>query len=326
MIPSDDQVKGFLDAIESAKSVLISTHLNPGGDALGSALALSHYLDSIGKPNEVICNNSAPYNLEFLPGVDRVTLEPKGKHDLAVILDLDALNRLGRTRPFIEECPHLIVIDHHVPHEQPGHDRIVDVDASATAVILARLLNRAGAKLNKSMAQCLLAGIVTDTGAFRYRNTTAESLTLAAQLLESGGDIVEVCEEVYQRKPLPGVRLLGKCLDHMVLENKDKLAHSVLRASDFAQTGAKEENTEGLVNELLFIRTVKIATVIRQPEEGKLVRASIRSRGQYDVANAVRPFGGGGHRNAAGCTFECDIDEATRLLMEALRQCLASSS
>jgi len=324
MIPTDAQVAEFQAAVRTATSVLISTHLNPDGDALGSALAMSHYLDQLGVPNEVICNNLAPYNLEFLPGVDRVRLEPTRSHDLAIVLDLDSMTRLGRTQPAIEACGKLILIDHHVPHEEPGDLRIVDVSSPATALILTRLLQRVGATLTAEISSCLLAGIVTDTGSFRYRNTTPEALHAAAALLEHGGDIVQICEEVYQRKPLMSVKLLGKTLDNMKLEMDGKLAYSQLSLADFEETGAGEPHTEGLVNELLFINTVQIAFVVREPQAGK-VRASIRSRGPYDVTSAVRPFGGGGHKNAAGCTFEEPLESALAKLVEALKACLASS-
>ncbi len=315
----------FVEACRKHRRVLIGTHLNPDGDALGSALAMSLYLDEIGVQNEVVCNNLAPYNLKFLPHVDRVKLEPEQTdYQLGIVLDLDSTERLGRTKPYFESCEELIVIDHHVPHEEPGTLRIVDVEAPATSLILARLFRTIGAPITHDMATCLLAGIVTDTGSFRYRNTTPESLHTAADLLVAGGDIVEVCEEVYQKKPLHSVRLLGRTLDHLQLAEENQIAWSTLSARDFVETGANEENTEGLVNELLAVDTVQMAALIREPRVGK-VRASLRSREGYDVAAVAREFGGGGHRNAAGCTFEVSLDQAERQLVEALKRCLASS-
>lgn len=317
-------VQEFLQTVDAASSVLVGTHLNPDGDALGSALAMSLFLDQRGKANEVVCNNLAPYNLEFLPSVDRLKLEPTSTHDLGILLDLDSLERLGRVRGHFERCSKLIVIDHHIPHQKPGDLRIVDTHAPATALILARLLEACGARIDPEIATCLLAGIVTDTGSFRYRNTTPESLEVASRLLSHGGDIVRISEEVYQRRPLTSVRLLGKTLDNLRLAQDDRLAWSTLSLRDFQESGAGEEHTEGLVNELLSIHTVKIAALIREPKPGK-VRASIRSRDQIDVAAAARSFGGGGHKNAAGCTFDVSLEEAERRLVEALRTCLASS-
>lgn len=320
------QADEFRSLVQKAESVLIGTHLNPDGDALGSALAVAHYLDQIGVANELVCNNLAPYNLEFLPGRERIRLGTEREHQLGVIVDLDSLDRLGRTRPSFERCEKLIVIDHHVPHSSPGDLRIVDPEVPATAVLIANLVVTLGADITADMATCLLTGIVTDTGSFRYRNTTPEALHLTAMLLEKGGDIVRVCEEVYQRKPLASVKLLGKTLDNFQISEDERLAWSTLSAQDFAEAGAMEQHTEGLVNELLFINTVQIAALIRQPQEGKVVRASIRSRENFDVTVAARKFDGGGHRNAAGCTFDVSLAEAERLLVAALRECLESSS
>lgn len=321
-IPSPAQLQQFSDAVRQSPSVLISTHLNPDGDALGSALAMSLYLDSIEVENEVICNNLAPYNLEFLPHKDRIRLTPKKKHELAIVLDLDSLERLGKTRDAIEDCGRMILIDHHIPHQEPGDVRIVDVKAPATALILTRLFFALNAKISPEMATCLLTGIVTDTGSFRYRNTTPESLELCAKLLQFGGDLVQINEEVYQKKPIESVLLLRKVLDNMKVLCDDQLAYSVLPAKDFTDIGAVEMHTEGLVNEMMFIRTTKISALLREPGERKLVRASVRSRGDIDVAAALREFGGGGHKNAAGCTFEMSIEEAEPLLVGALKKCL----
>lgn len=315
-------VAEFKREVGAASSVLIGTHLNPDGDALGSALAMSAYLDGIGIQNEVICHHSAPRNLQFLPGVNRVRQEPtQEKFDLGIVLDLDSLDRLGNTEPFFAGCRRIIVIDHHVPHEAPGDLRIVDTHAPATAVILTRLLNQLGVEITPDMATCLLTGIVTDTGSFRFRNTTAEALSLSAGLLEHGGDIATVAEEIFQRKPLSSARLLGVALANMRMDCKDQLAWSALQFRDFEIANAKDEDTEGFVNELLSIETVQIAALLREAKPGR-TRCSLRSRAGHDVAAVARVFGGGGHRNAAGCTFDCGPAEASELLVEEMRKCL----
>jgi phosphoesterase RecJ-like protein len=315
----------FRREIENASSVLIGTHLNPDGDALGSALAMSLYLDQLGVENEVLCHHAPPPNLQFLPGVKRIRQEPKHeKHDLGVVLDLDSTERLGNTAVYFERCPRLVVVDHHVPHEAPGDLRIVDTHASATAVILSRILLELETEISPEMATCLLTGIVTDTGSFRFRNTTPESLHLAAQLLERGGDINRVSEEIFQRKPLSGARLLGTLLESFILECDGKLCWGALRLQDFEAAQAGDEDTEGFVNELLSIDTVQIAAIFREPKAQR-IRVSLRSRGDYDVAEVAREFGGGGHRNAAGCSFDAYLDEVVHMLVPRLRKCLESS-
>lgn len=311
--------------IGATSAVLIGTHLNPDGDALGSALALSHYLNGLGIPNEVLCHHLPPPNLQFLPDSKRIRQTPSGQEfDLGVVLDLDSLERLGSTEPYFAELPRLVVIDHHVPHEAPGDLRIIDSDAAATALILARLLFEMKATITPAIATCLLTGIVTDTGSFRFRNTTPECLFVAARLLELGGDINLVSEEIFQRKPLASVRLLGFLLEKMVLECEDKLCYSELNHSDFVTTDARDEDTEGFVNELLSVSTVQIAAIFREPKQGR-VRISLRSRGDYDVAEVARQVGGGGHRNAAGCSFESTLPEALEMIVPRLRACLGFS-
>lgn len=325
MTVSPDLTAAFRSALNDASAVLIGTHLNPDGDALGSALALSHHLDSLRIYNEVLCHHVPPTNLEFLPGVSRIRQVPsEAKFDLGVVLDLDSLERLGNTEPYFAELNKLIVVDHHVPHQAPGDIRIVDTAAPATAVILTRLFLELEAPIDAKMATCLLAGIVTDTGSFRFRNTTPEALHLAAKLIECGGNINLISEEVFHRKPLASARLMGHMLEDMKLEHKDQLCWAILRNEDYELTGARDEDTEGFVNELLSIRTVQIAALLREPRAGR-TRVSLRSRGDFDVAEVAKQVGGGGHRNAAGCSFDVTPEEAAEILIPKLHECLASS-
>lgn len=325
MSVAQELATSFFDELRGAASVLIGTHLNPDGDALGSALALSHLLDGMGISNEVLNHHAPPANLEFLPGASRIRQEPsKEKFDLCVVLDLDSLERLGNTEPFFTSCTRLVVVDHHIPHEAPGDLRVVDTTAPATAAILAEMFLHVDAKITPDIATCLLTGIVTDTGSFRFRNTTPGALWLSARLLELGGDINLVSEEIFHRKPLSSARLLGFMLEQMSLESNDRIAYSVLDLQDFEATGARDEDTEGFVNELLSIRTVQIAALIREPRRGR-IRISLRSRGEFDIAEVARTFGGGGHRNAAGCAFDATPEEAVRDLVPRLLACLESS-
>lgn len=319
-----DMAPALREELSHASNVLIGTHLNPDGDALGSALAMSLYLDTLKIQSEIICHHEAPRNLRFLPHVNRVRFEPRDeKYDLGIILDLDSLERLGRTEPYFASCQRLVVIDHHIPHAAPGDLRIVDTSASATALILTRLLIELKAKISPEMATCLLTGIVTDTGSFRFRNTTPEALSLSAYLLECGGDLTLISEEVFQSKTLSSVKLLGHTLEVMRLACDNQIAWSALSARDFELAQARDEDTEGFVNEMLAVTSVQIAALMREPKPGK-IRCSLRSRGNFDVAEVARHFGGGGHRNAAGCTLDMPLEEAEARLVERLKACLGS--
>ncbi len=318
------QARQFQQELSGVSSVLIGSHLNPDGDALGSALAMAHYLTNQGIRNEVLCHNEPPANLQFLPGSSRLRQAPVGKDfELAVILDLDSLDRLGSTAKYFEPIPRMVVVDHHVPHEAPGDLRIIDTSAPATALILSRLLFEMEGEVTPDIATCLLTGIVTDTGSFRFRNTTPEALSVSARLLELGGDINLVSEEIYQRKPLAAARLMGILLDGMILECDNKLCYGAITIEDFEKTGATDEDTEGFVNELLSIDTVEISMLFSETKRGR-IRVSLRSR-EYDVAAIAREVGGGGHKNAAGCSFEASLKEAQGILVPKVRKCLASS-
>ncbi len=318
-------LQAFEAEIERADSILIGTHLNPDGDALGSALGLALYLEARGKSVEILCQHNAPRNLRFLPTVERVRQEPsRSDHQLGIIVDLDSFERLGTTARFFETMSPLIVVDHHVPHEAPGDLRIIDTGAAATALMITSILEALGAEITPDMATCLYTGISTDTGSFRFRNTSPDAMMASAILLEKGANLELVSEEIFQNRQLSSARLLGHALETMKLDMDERLAWSCLSFRDFEWAKATDEDTEGFVNELLNIETVQIAALLREAKPGK-IRCSLRSRRGFDVAAVAREFGGGGHKNAAGCNFEGDLADAEHQIVEGMRRCLASS-
>lgn len=320
---NQELVEAVRNELQHAKSVIIGTHLNPDGDALGSALAVSHFLDGLGIENEVLCHHPAPRNLRFLPGISRLkTVPTRTQFDLAIVVDLDAFDRLGRTEPFFQNCPKTILIDHHIPHEKPGDLRIIDSDAPATALILTRLFLALKVKMTSDIATCLYTGIVTDTGSFRFRNTTPESLAISSLLLDCGANLEAVSENIFQSRPESGARLLGHVLGNMHLEYDKRIAWSIIKCEDFERFQGKDEDTEGFVNELLSVDTVLVAALGRETKPG-LLRVSLRSRGNIDVAEISRPFGGGGHLNAAGLTFEQDPETSMTLLVQKVKEGIA---
>jgi phosphoesterase RecJ-like protein len=317
-----ESLPAFLREVSASRRILVGTHLNPDGDALGSAMAVSHVLDQLQAPHDVTCHHAAPMNLKFLPGINRVKQEaPKKEYDLGIIVDLEALDRLGSLRTAFEDIPRLIVIDHHVPHEAPGELRIIDTSSPATSAILCDLFFDSNIKITPQIAECLLTGIVTDTGSFRYPNTTPHSLHLAARLLEQGASLPRITEEIYMKRQEAALRIMGEAIHRMKTSHNGRLAWVVLTRDLMASFNASEEHTEGIVNELLSIDTVEIAVVIREGISGRY-KASLRSRGGHDVAQVAQSFGGGGHKNAAGLTLEPPADVAEAQIIEALGEIL----
>lgn len=294
----------LLAELRGAGHVLVGTHQNPDGDALGSALGFSFLLDKLGVSHEVLCHHSAPKNLRFLPGIERLSTEWSGhKADLAVVLDLEAMDRLGSLREAFEAVDRLVVIDHHVPHKSPGTLRIVDTSSPATAAILCSLFLDFDVEICPEAAECLLTGIVTDTGSFRFPNTTPQALALAGRLMELGASLARVSEEVYLRKEEAAIRVMALAVSRMQTAHSGRLAWTVLSKEMMESVGAGDEHTEGIVNELLSLETVEIAAFFREGLHGRY-KGSLRSRGGLDVASAAQAFGGGGHKNAAGLTLE----------------------
>lgn len=317
---------GLLAEIQNADHILVASHVNPDGDALGSALAFSFVLDQFGKSHEVLFHHPAPKYLQFLPGIERISNQPSNRPaDLAIVVDLEATDRIGDTiRPAILGAKRLAIIDHHQPHEQPGDIRIVSTKSPATAAILADLWRGSNIEITPTIATLLLVGILTDTGNFRYPNTTPHSMHVAADLLEAGARLREINEAVYLSKPLPAVKLFGKALANLRLASENQIAWTTLTRRDFEYSGAIEEDTEGFVNELLAIDTVRIAALLRESASGR-IKISIRSQGPIDTTQIARQFGGGGHINASGAHSDEPIEEAAAQLVRAMVACLESS-
>lgn len=314
----------LIKEIQAANSIVLASHVNPDGDSIGSLLAMSFVLDQLNKPHTVLTHHQPPRNLKFLPQVERLTqIEEDLSPDLAIVLDLENLDRVGASLlGTIEKAKRLVVIDHHIPHERPGDLRIISTKSPATASILADLIQDSEIQITQEIATCLLTGIITDTGSFRFPNTTSHAMHCAAGLLEAGASLAQIIEEVYMRASLPSIRLKGEALSRLKLSLDNRIAWTCLPYEVFQEHQASDEDTEGLVNELLAIETVEIAAILREHSPG-IIRGSLRSRGERNVAILAREFGGGGHKNAAGVSFRGSIDKAESQLVEEMKKCLA---
>ncbi|MCG9896067.1 MAG: bifunctional oligoribonuclease/PAP phosphatase NrnA [Fimbriimonadaceae bacterium] len=317
-----DKWPRFRQEVQQARHVWVASHLNPDGDALGSLLAMGSALAQMGASYELLCHHPAPPTLRFLPKVDSIRQSPQHDADLGIILDLDSLARLGSLEDRFADLNRLVVIDHHIPNEKPGDLRIVDTGAPATCAILADLFLESELKISPDMADCLLTGITTDTGSFRFPNTTPRSLNLAAALLELGANLPRITQEVYLKRSEAAVRILGLGLSRMKIAEGGRIAWSVITRDDLERFQAGDDHTEGIVNEILSIDSVKIAAVMREGKTPGRFKGSLRSQGPYDVAAVANRFGGGGHRNAAGFNVEGGPDEVEQIIFAAMKDCL----
>jgi len=298
-----------VEVLRNATRVLLTMHRGPDGDALGSALALACALREMGRDVTVYNPDELPYNFRFLPGANHVakSLPADAAYDVTIATDAGSADRLGPDVPPPPRRGVLVNLDHHITTEPFGDLNYVDPDAASVGILAYKIIGGLGHSLSRDAAECIYASILADTGCFRYSSTDPECLRIAAELLERGVDPWEMTVRVYEQQPLARMRLLAEVLNTLELEPGGKLATITIRRDMVARTGTHLDLTDGFINYARSVDGVEVAAALREPENGgKAWRVSFRSRGNVDVAAIAQKFGGGGHRNAAGCAIEGD--------------------
>ncbi len=319
-------VEQAAETLRRANKILIGAHVNPDGDALGSALALTWALRAAGKTVEPLCQDPVPDNLHFLPGSDWLRESPTFTDcDLGVLVDLEGLSRLGRLAQIFEQAPHLMTIDHHIPDQAVGDVRFIDPEAASTSELIYAVLREFGATIDKNVATCLLTGLVTDTGGFKFPNTKPRHLVLAGRLMRAGANLTTIFEEAYEKRSFGAQQLLGRALSGLQRSKDGHVVWAVIRHADFRDTGSADEDTDGIVNHVRAVESSEVGVLFRETMPGR-VRVSLRGRGRVNVASIAKAFGGGGHANAAGCSFTMDVDEAVRQTLAEVEKWTASLS
>jgi phosphoesterase RecJ-like protein len=311
--------------IESTDSFYLATHIRPDGDALGSLLALALGLEAQSKRVARLCADAAPENYHFLPQAERVCAKPPAwTPDVGIVVDCDGLSRLGPLEATFAALPHVIDIDHHASGQTFGEARLVDARAAATGEIIFHLLTALEIACDPDIATCLYAAILTDTGRFCYGNTTAESLSVAAALVQSGADPHYISRRIYEGRSVAATHLLGIALSRLSANHDSQVVSSTLTQGDFAQTNATPSDTEGIIDHLRSIGGPQIAILFVEMDKGD-VRVSMRSDGSVDVSQIALGFGGGGHMMAAGCTVQGRIEDVRARVLVAARRSLAGA-
>src|ERR1700722_3115747 len=265
------QFQRAVNALCSAQRVVVSSHVNPDGDALGSTLALTHALRKMGKDVTPLLTDGVPEIYRWLPGADLVnTSTDRRDFDLAIVCDAGAMIRVGRSIvPVIESAPIVIDIDHHVADGPFGDIRILDASAAATAELVWPLLQRLSRStrielVDSDIAQCLMAGLITDTGSFRFPNTTPYSFQLAAKLQQLGAAPAPITELVFETRSFASIKLLGRALDSLQVSEDGRVAWARVTAADFDEFGASDAETEGVVNHVRAIKDVQVGLLFRE--------------------------------------------------------------
>lgn len=313
-----------VDALKSAQRVLCVIHAGPDGDAAGSSLALGLALSELGKDVTFFCHTGVPWNLTFLPGLDRVVSElaPDARFDVTTVCDASASHRVGPGLPERERLGTFLNIDHHLTNDDFGDINYVDAGAAAVGVLIARILKGLGHPPSKDVAIAIFTSVLTDTGSFRYSSTNPEALRVAADMVAAGADPWSVSSEIYEQSPVERLHLLKDALGSLDVSNDGLLACITITHAMTLAAGGRAELTSGFINFARGIRGVEVACQLNEPAPGtgEPWSISFRSRGRVDVARVAASFGGGGHRNAAGARITGTLDEIRRQIALAVEE------
>jgi len=310
-------------ALKECTTVLISAHKNPDGDALGSQLGLMLALEKMGKTVTAHNLDAVPEIYRFLPQSDRIkTGKPvQGRYDGCIVVDADP----PRTGLFDKTYPAdiLINIDHHITNPLDWPLTWLDTDACATGEMVYKLIQELGVGIDRDIALCLYTAIFTDTGSFRYSNTTPESMRIAASLIEAGADSWLVTENVYESFSFPRLKLLGTVISNMERNGTGRTAWVVVTDELYRQTGTKAEDTDNFVNFVRSAKGVEVAVLFRQTGSAQY-KISMRSKGRVDLSGLAQSLGGGGHKNAAGSVLDGSIEEVKKRVLGEVEKTIAA--
>jgi phosphoesterase RecJ-like protein len=296
--------------IENSQKIAIISHINPEADAIGSSLALLHFIHSIKKDVVGVNKTGVPENLKFLPGAGKIRSAIPPDSDLYVIVDTASLERTGFKISKNRNTPTIVNIDHHITNDGFGDINIIDPNASATAVLIFRFLNSINFPLNKEIMMNIYAGIYEDTGGFSYQNTNAECFKIAEKMVNKGLNPSYVARMLKEEVPARKYLLLGEALSTLKIYPEIKTATMFVRMDMKKKFGASWEDTDGFVDYAKSIRGIKVGLLFNEREDGS-IKVSMRSKDEVDISLIAKEFGGGGHRNAAG--FELKKEEAKNI-------------
>lgn len=324
---SEDIYAGWLvalDRLPAFRSIGIITHIRPDGDAYGSLIALGLALAEEGKQVALYCEDGMIDRYRFLPGADLVQRPPAEKPPMDALISVDcaAARRLGAAcvgwnlRPWLN-------IDHHESNERFADINVVDPHRPATGELLFELFKRVGWPVTPDIADNLFVAISTDTGSFRYRNTTPRTFEIAAELSRLGARIGDLSLACYGSFPMRRTKLLKEILQDLTLDCGDTLAFYRITQEMYRRSGAKPEDTEGIIEHIISSEGVELAIVFEERKNGT-VKMSFRSKGAVNVNAIARGFGGGGHSQAAGAELAGTVEEVQGRVLPAARAALSS--
>jgi phosphoesterase RecJ-like protein len=324
------ELTAIADALRQHDRFLVVTHENPDGDALGSLLAATLALRQLGKDAVMYLPGQTPLPAEysFMPLEDLVRVRPEDASERVLFaVDCAKQDRIG-DEAALALAPLVLDVDHHHDNTRFGDLNLIVADASSTGEVLRDVFAELGVELTPELAEPLYIALVTDTGRFQYANTTPKALRLAAELVEAGADIHAVFQKVYESVEFAKLKLLAHALDRAEVLEGGRIVVSHLLRRDFAEAGASEPYSEGIIDYLRAVEGADLAVLIREQlsEAAQAYKGSLRSSiDELDVSAIARRFGGGGHRQAAGFSTDLPLEEIVAQIREGFLDQRAAS-
>jgi bifunctional oligoribonuclease and PAP phosphatase NrnA len=325
-VKSKDGLKALTAALVRYDRFLLSCHVIPEGDAIGSMLAMQSLLRKLGKKTTLVCQDSFPERLSCLSdkGWQEVRhLKARPEFEAMVLTDCPTLPRIGTVNTLLRPSTVIFNIDHHISNSRFGHYNYIRPEAAATAEVVYDIYEALKIPISKEDAKNLYVGLATDTGSFKYSNTTARSHEVAARLIAAGINIEKINDDLHGTYSLSTMRLYSRLLARVRTAGDGSIGWVGMRREDLKETGATHEDAEGFIDFLRYIKPVKVAFFMSELGTGKndkAIRVSFRAKGPYDVNKVATVFNGGGHKKAAGCTIHAPMKDAERRIVQALRK------
>ncbi len=322
----------FVEFVQGHQRFLLTTHVRPDGDGIGSMMALAAALDGLGKNVRTVIASTYPPRYAFLDPDRRIRCfeGPSTEYrdvDAIVVIDTGTWNQLGSFGEYLKGSPAArVVIDHHLTQDDLGGQRLVDATAEASGRLAHEAITALGVPLTPGMASDLFVALAMDTGWFRHSNASPATFALASRLVAAGARPDLLYDELFERNSLARLRLVGCVLERLTVVPGGRVAYTELRRGDYEATGATPQDSEDLVNYTRSVEGVEVGVFfMEQPRGG--VKVSFRSRGAVDVARLAETFGGGGHRQASGAILpNASLDEARARVLQAIAALVAPAS
>jgi len=322
MMMKKKTINSIKEVIQDSMRVFIFPHILPDGDTIGSAFAMASYLHSLGKEVKIIVEDNIPSNLSMIPkrfncqmsDINGLEMTP----DLVIAVDSSDLLRLGKRTSYLNDQVKLVNIDHHKTNENFGHLNVIDAEASSTGEMVFQLLKTWEHELSIEEAIALYVAISTDTGSFKYSNTTARTMEIAGQIMSVGIDINSINTELYQNQPYRKIKLMTLALETLVMDRDLGYAHIAVTQSMLTEAGATYEDGDGLVEFVRNIEGVEVVAFFKEMNNQD-IKVSLRAKHTFDVSAIALQFGGGGHAKAAGCLIKEPLEQAVTLINEAIK-------